>query len=185
VVVGDAGPVLAASLRDDKVSAVAAAVNDATIVAANGIPFRDVTPPAVKQNPANSFVIYEPRLEELRPVVEKFLRAWAKGAEAAKIDREAVGAMCAKSVPEEWEVPEAGDALLGAAMQMILPQTPKHGQPQPDVWTAIQGPYIKFGVIEGEVDPATFLDTSFYEAANDFDPAAVKAAIDKWKEMNP
>jgi hypothetical protein len=93
--------------------------------------------------------------------------------------------MCAKSVPEEWEVEEGGNALLDASMQMILPQTPEHGQPQPDVWSAIQGPYIKFGVIEGEVDPATFLDTSFYEAANDFDPADVKAAIDKWKEMNP
>jgi NitT/TauT family transport system substrate-binding protein len=185
VVVGDAGPVLASSLRDDKVSAVAAAVNDATVVAAAGIPFRDVTPPKVKANPANSFVVYEPRLEELRPAVAKFLRAWAKGAEAAKIDREAVAAMCAKSVPEEWEVEEGGQALLDASMKMILPQTPKHGQPQPDVWTAIQGPYIKFGVIEGEVEPATFLDTSFYEAANDFDPETIKAAIAEWKEANP
>ncbi len=184
VVVGDAGPVLATSLRDERVSAVAAAINDATIVAANGIPFRDVTPPEVKENPANSFVIYEPRIEELRPVVVKFLRAWAKGAEAANIDRDAVAAMCAKSVPEEWENEEAGQALLGAAMQMILPQTPAHGQPQPDVWTAIQGPYVKFGVIEAEVDPATFLDTSFYEAANDFDPADIEAAIAEWKEMN-
>jgi NitT/TauT family transport system substrate-binding protein len=185
VVVGDAGPVLASSLRDDKVSAVAAAVNDATVVAANGIPYRDVTPPAVKKNPANSFVIYAPRVEELRPVVTKFLRAWAKGAEAANIDRDAVAAMCAKSVPEEWENAEAGNALLDAAMGMILPQTPQHGQPQPDVWTAIQGPYIKFGVIEGEVDPAGFLDESFYEEANAFDSADVQAAIDKWKEMNP
>lgn len=185
VVVGDSGPVLATSLRDGRVSAIAAGVNDATVVAANGIPYRDVTPAQVRENPANSFVVYEPRLDELRPVIAKFLRAWAKGAEAAKIDREAVAAMCAKSVPEEWEVVEGGNALLDASMQMILPQTPKHGQPQPDVWTAIQGPYIKFGVIEAEVDPATFLDTSFYEEANNFDPAAVKAAIDKWKEMNP
>jgi hypothetical protein len=93
--------------------------------------------------------------------------------------------MCAKSVPEEWEVEEGGQALLDASMNMILPRTPKHGQPQPDVWTAIQGPYIKFGVIEGEVDPATFIDTSFYEAANDFDPADVKAAIEEWKAANP
>jgi NitT/TauT family transport system substrate-binding protein len=185
VVVGDAGPVLATSLRDGRVSAVAAGVNDATVVAANGIPWRDVTPPEVRENPANSFVIYAPRLDELRPVVTKFLRAWAKGAEAAKIDRAAVAAMCAKSVPEEWEMEEGGNALLDASMQMILPQTPKHGQLQPDVWSAIQGPYIKFGVIESEVDPASFLDTSFYEEANAFDPAEVKAAIDKWKEMNP
>ena len=49
----------------------------------------------------------------------------------------------------------------------------------------IQGPYAKFGVIEGEIDPATFIDDSSYEAANDFDPAEVKAAIDEWKAANP
>ena len=185
VVVGDAGPVLATSLRDGAVSAVAAGVNDATVVAANGIPYRDVTPPAVSENPANSFVIYNPRKEELRETVQAFLRAWAKGAEAAKIDRDAVAAMCRKSVPEEWEVEEGGQALLDSSMKMILPQTPKHGQPQPDVWSAIQGPYLKFGVVTAEVDPATFLDTSFFEAANDFDPAEVAAAIEEWKAANP
>ena len=40
-------------------------------------------------------------------------------------------------------------------------------------------------MIEGEIDPATFIDDSFYEAANDFDPAEVKAAIDDWKAANP
>jgi len=184
VVVGDAGPVLATSLRDGRVSAIAAGVNDATVVAANGIPFRDVTPPAVKKNPANSFVIYTPRIDELRDVATRYLRAWSKGAEAARIDREAVAAMCAKSVPEEWEIEENGYALLDASMQMIIPQTPQHGQPQPDVWTSIQGPYIKFGVIETEVDPASFLDESFYEAANDFDKEQVKAAIEAWKKEN-
>lgn len=185
VVVGDAGPVLAKSLRDGDVAAIAAGVNDATVVAANGIPYRDITPPEVSKNPANSFVIYEARIEELRPVVTGFLRAWAKGAEAAKIDREAVAAMCRKSVPEEWEVEEGGQALLDASMKMILPQTPKHGQPQQDVWKAIQGPYVKFGAIEGEVDPASFIDASFYEEANNFDPAEVKAAIEEWKAANP
>jgi hypothetical protein len=34
-------------------------------------------------------VIHKGRIEELRPTVTAFLRAWAKGAEAAKIDREA------------------------------------------------------------------------------------------------
>ena len=185
VVVGDAGPVLAKSLRDGDVAAIAAGINDATVVAANGIPFRDITPPEVSENPANSLVVYEPRLEELRPVVTAFLRAWSKAAEAARIDREAVAAMCKKSVPEEWEVEEGGQALLSASMKMILPQTAKHGQPQPDIWKAIQGPYVKFGVIDAEVDPATFIDSSFYEAANDFDPADVKAAIEEWKAANP
>ena len=101
------------------------------------------------------------------------------------MDRDAVAAILRENIPEEWEVEAGGQALLDASMKMILPQTPKHGQPQPDVWKGIQGPYQKFGVIEGEIDPATFLDMSFYEAANDFDPAEVKAAIDEWKAANP
>lgn len=185
VVVGDSGPVLARAVRDNEVDVVAAAANDLTVLEANDIPSRDITPPEVSENPANSFVIHKDRIEELRPTVEAFLRAWAKGAEAAKVDRDAVAAMARHSVPEEWEVEAGGQALLDASMKMILPQTPKHGQPQPEVWTAIQGPYIKFGVIEAEIDPATFIDDSFYEAANDFDPAEVKAAIDEWKAANP
>jgi NitT/TauT family transport system substrate-binding protein len=185
VVVGDSGPVLARAVRDNTVDVVAAAANDLTVLEANDIPSRDITPPEVSENPANSFVIHKDRIEELRPTVTAFLRAWAKGAEAAKVDREAVAAMARHNVPEEWEVEAGGQALLDASMKMILPQTPKHGQPQPEVWTAIQGPYIKFGVIGEEIDPASFVDDSFYEAANDFDPAEVKAAIDEWRAAHP
>jgi len=185
VVVGDAGPVLARAVRDSQVDVVAAAANDMTVLRANDIPSRDITPPEVSENPANSLVINRARAEELRPVLTAFLRAWAKGAEAAKIDRDVVAAMLRKNIPEEWEVEAGGQALLDASMKMILPQTPKHGQPQPDVWKGIQGPYIKFGVIDGEIDPATFLDTSFYEAANEFDPAEVKTALDEWRAANP
>jgi NitT/TauT family transport system substrate-binding protein len=185
VVVGDSGPVLARAVRDNTVDVVAAAANDLTVLEANDIPSRDITPPEVSENPANSFVIHKDRVDELRPTVTAFLRAWAKGAEAAKVDRDAVAAMLRNNIPEEWEVEAGGQALLDASMKMILPQTPKHGQPQPEVWAGIQGPYIKFGVIEGEIDPATFIDDSFYEAANDFDPAEVKAAIDEWKAAHP
>ena len=185
VVVGDAGPVLARAVRDSQVDVVAAAANDMTVLRANDIPSRDITPPEVSENPANSLVINRARAEELRPVLTAFLRAWAKGAEAAKIDRDVVAAMLRKNIPEEWEVEAGGQALLDASMKMILPQTPKHGQPQPDVWKGIQGPYIKFGVIDGEIDPATFIDDSFYEAANEFDPAEVKTALDEWRAANP
>jgi NitT/TauT family transport system substrate-binding protein len=185
VVVGDSGPVLAKSVRDNDVDAVSAAANDLTVLQANGIAMRDITPAKVSENPANSFVIATDRIEELRPVVAAYLKAWAMGAEAAKIDREAVAAMCRKSIPEEWESEEGGQALLTASMKMILPHTPKHGQPQPDVWTAIQAPYMKYGIIEAEIDPATFIDNSFFEEANTFDTAEIQAAIEEWKAANP
>jgi NitT/TauT family transport system substrate-binding protein len=185
VVVGDSGPVLAKSVRDNDVDAVSAAANDLTVLQANGIAMRDITPVESSKNPANSFVIATDRIEELRPVVAAYLKAWAMGAEAAKIDRDAVAAMCRKSIPEEWESEEGGQALLDASMKMILPQTPKHGQPQPDVWKSIQTPYLKYKIIEAEIDPASFIDGSFYEEANNFDTAAIKTAIDAWKAANP
>ena len=65
------------------------------------------------------------------------------------------------------------------------PVTPAFGDLEPDVWKAVQGPYLRFGQIEAELDPATFLDSSLIAAANDFTDADVQAALDKWKSMNP
>jgi NitT/TauT family transport system substrate-binding protein len=87
VVVGDAGPVMAKALRDNQIDGIAAAINDMTTIEANGIKTRDLTPPEVKINPANTFSIWEPRMEELRPHLEKFFRVWAMGTAAGKIDR--------------------------------------------------------------------------------------------------
>src|SRR5690606_1543639 len=53
----DSGPVLARAVRDNQVDAVAAAANDTTVLEANDIPARDITPPEVSENPANAFVI--------------------------------------------------------------------------------------------------------------------------------
>ena len=108
VVVGDFGPVLARAVRDNTVDVVAAAANDLTVLEANDIPSRDITPPEVSENPANSFVIDKARIEELRPVVTAFLRAWAKGAEAAKIDRDAVAAMRATTSRRNGKSKRAG-----------------------------------------------------------------------------
>jgi hypothetical protein len=40
-------------------------------------------------------------------------------------------------------------------------------------------------VIEKEVDPADFLDTSFADALKDLSTADILAGIAKWKEANP
>src|ERR687892_347522 len=53
-----------------------------------------------------------------------FLRAWAKGAEAAKIDRDAVAAMARHNVPEEWEAEAGGQGPPHASMKKKLPPTP-------------------------------------------------------------
>jgi NitT/TauT family transport system substrate-binding protein len=185
VVVGDSGPVMALAVKNKQIDALAAAVNDMTTMEANGIKSRDITPPEVKINPANTFSVWTPRLEELRPHLEKFFRAWAMATAADKIDREAVAKMCAKHVPEEWATKEIGESLMTAALGLNLPVTEKYGDVEPDVWARVQGPYIKFKQIEAQLDPATFLDGSLIAAANDFTEEEVKAAIEEWKAANP
>src|SRR5690606_34670645 len=67
VVVGDSGPVVARALQDNQVQAIASAVNDLAVLAPFGIKTVDLTPPEVKVNPANTFSVWVPRMEELRP----------------------------------------------------------------------------------------------------------------------
>ena len=45
--------------------------------------------------------------------------------------------------------------------------------------------FIKAGIITAEVDPATFLDTSFQDTAFDFTTQDVLDGIKKWKDANP
>ena len=127
----------------------AAAVNDLAIVAAYGIIMTDLTPPEVKVNPANTFSVWEPRLEELRPYLEKFFRVWAMATHAGKVIPEIVAKMCARQVPEEWENQAAGQALMDASFFLNFPVTEKYGDVEPDLWKSIQPAYIKAGEIEG------------------------------------
>jgi NitT/TauT family transport system substrate-binding protein len=185
VVVGNGGPVIAKAIQDNTVQAFSAAANDLAIVAASGIKLIDLTPPEIKINPANTFSIWDPRKEELRPSLEKFFKVWAMATAAGKIDPAIVAKMSAKQVPEEWENAEAGQALMDASISMNLPITPKYGDVEPDVWKSIQPAYIKAGEMKEELDPATFLDGSFIDAANQIDEAKIKADLEKWAAANP
>jgi len=185
VVVGTSGPVMHKAVSENQVQALSAAINDLTVLAAFGIKLVDLTPPEVKLNPANTFSIWEPRTEELRPKLEKFFRVWAMATAAGKIDPETVAKMCEKQVSEEWENKEAGQALMDASFSLNFPKTEKYGDLEPDVWKSIQPLYLQVGDIEAEIDPAVFLDNSFIAAANDFTEDEVKAALEEWKAANP
>lgn len=185
VVVGDAGATLANAFRQQTVAAVAGGTSDMAAVEANGIAIRNITPPAVSENPANSFVIWRPRMEELRPLVSKFLRAWAKGAAAAPLDMDVAAAMLKQDIPEQWEDREVGMKLLDRTANLLhKPLTEKRGDLQPEVWTRVQAPYIKLKEISGELDPAKFLDNSFIEEANKYDEAQITADLAQWKNAN-
>jgi NitT/TauT family transport system substrate-binding protein len=185
VVVGDSGPVVAKAVKDNAVQAFAAASSDLALQAANGNVMIDLTPRELKVNPANTFSVWGPRLEELRPSLEKYFKVWAMATAAAKISPEIVAKMCAKQVPEEWESAAAGQILMDASIFQATPAAVKYGQVQPDVWTAIQANYIKAGELSKEIDPTTFLDGSLIDAANTFDEAQIKVELEAWAAANP
>ncbi len=185
VVVGDQGPILARSMTNGTIQAYAGGSNDLAAIEANGVAIRNITPTEVSQNPGNSIVIWNPRKEELQDRVQRFLRAWSKANMAAVLDIKAVASIMKKTVPEQWEDMTVGMRLMeNAVYRTNLRRTKDIGEPQPDVWAKVQAPYVKLGEISGQFDPATFIDASFIEFANDFTTNQVKEALATWRAAN-
>jgi NitT/TauT family transport system substrate-binding protein len=185
VVVGDSGPIMAAALRDNTIQAFAGGSSDRAGIEAAGVKIRNITPAEVSRNPGNNFAVWGPTLEEKRPLIAAFLRGWAKAQLAGPLDTKLTAAACRTRVPEQFENLQVGLNMINANVYgMQLRRTKNFGELQPDIWKAIQPPYVRLKEISKELDPATFLDPSFIEAANDFNTDDVKAKMNAWKEAN-
>jgi NitT/TauT family transport system substrate-binding protein len=184
VVLGESGPTLAAAIRDGNVSAISGAAPDWIALNANGINVRLITPEELLASPANTFAANAETLEEKRPAMEGFLRAWSKGMYVASANPEAVAQMLRKGVPEEWENEAAGQLFLDMSIGMNVSTTERLGDLQTGVWTALQPRLLSSGAIEKEVDVSTFLNDTYIAAANDFDRAAVEADAAAWLAAN-
>jgi NitT/TauT family transport system substrate-binding protein len=185
-VVGNQGPVMAMALRDRTIDAFAGGSSDRAAIEAQGIKFRNITPDAISKNPGNSLAVWGPTLEEKRPMINAFLKAWAQAQHAGVIDTKAIVAMCREAIPEQFENLALGSKMIDYGVYTLqLRRTVKYGELQPDVWKSIQPGFIKAGIIDKEVDPSTFLYTSFQATAFDFTTQDVIDGINKWKEANP
>jgi len=186
VVVGDSGPVMAGALRDGTIDAFAGGGSDRAGIEAAGVQIRNITPPEVSRNPGNSWTAWGPTLEENREKIEGFVRGWAMAQHAGVIDTKLTASACRTRIPEEFENMETGMSLMNNNVYITqLRRTKDYGELQPDVWAAIQGPFVKLGEISKNIEPDTFLDASFIEAANNWTLDEVKAGMAKWKEANP
>jgi NitT/TauT family transport system substrate-binding protein len=184
-VVGQSGPVLAKALQDGTIDAFAGSISDRVGIEAAGVAIVNITPAEVSMNPANSFVAWGPTLEEKRPMIEGFLRAWAKSVHAGVVDTKAVMSACKKRIPEQWEKPGNGERIVNTSVFTTqIRRTVRYGELQPDVWENIQPPYVELGEIPEKIDVTVFLDDSFTDAANNFKTADVKKGIKAWKEAN-
>lgn len=184
VVLGEAGPTLAAAMRNGTVSALAGAAPDWLALIVNGIEVRLITPEELLASPANNFVTTPAIIDAKGDAILGFLRAWNKGMHAVTVDQEAVAEMLRRAVPEEWENEAAGQMFLEMSIDMNLSVTELLGATQPDVWTSIQPQMLESGGIEQIVDVARFLDDRFTGPANDFDRDQVAADIAAWREAN-
>lgn len=186
VVVGDSGPVLAKALVDGAIDAFAGGTSDRSALIAAGLRLRNVTPPEAMSYIANTLVVWGPTLEEKRPMITAFLRAWAKSAHAGIIEQAAVYMACQKVIPEQWEVPGVGPAMIDNSIYNTqIRRTVDFGELQPSTWTAMQAPYVAVGEIDAPIDVSTFLDSSFIDDVNTFTTEDVKAGIARFKAENP
>jgi NitT/TauT family transport system substrate-binding protein len=184
-VVGNQGPVMAMALRDKTIDAFAGGQGDRRAIEAQGVKFRNITPDAISNNPGNSFGVWGPTMEEKRPLITAFLKAWAEAQHAGVMDTKAVLAMCREAVPEQFEDINLGAKIIdGEAYGYQLRRTVTYGELSTDIWKSIQPGFIKAGILKAEIDPATFLDYSFHDGLN-FTTADVLAGIKQWKEANP
>ncbi|MCZ8333028.1 MAG: ABC transporter substrate-binding protein [Rhodobacteraceae bacterium] len=184
VVLGESGPTLAAAIRDGQVSAISGAAPDWIALNANGINVRLITPEELLASPANTFAAAVDTMEEKRPAMEGFLRAWSKGMYVSKVNPEMVAQALRLGVPAEWENEAAGQLFLDMSIGMNLSTTERLGDLQTDVWTALQPRLLSSGAIPEQVDVATFLNDAYIAAANDFDRAEVEAEAAAWLEAN-
>lgn len=186
VVVGDSGPVMAGALRDGTIAAFAGSNADFAGISAAGVSIRDITPPEVSRNPGNSWTAWGPTIEEDREKIEGFLRGWAMAQHGGVVDTKLTASACRTQVPEEFENLETGLNLVTQNVYVQqLRRTKDYGELQPDVWSSIQGTYVKLGEISKTIEPDTFLDASFIEAANNWTLDQVKEGMSKWKAENP
>ncbi|SEM69963.1 ABC transporter substrate-binding protein [Palleronia pelagia] len=184
VVVGEAGPTLAAAFRDQTVAAIAGSGPDWLAIQANGIPVKLITPEEVSNKPGNTFAVMASTLEEKGDAIEGYLRAWSKGMYVAEVDPEVVAQIARTAVPEEWEDPEFGQQYLNNAIRLNVSVTETLGGLNTETWSAIQPGMQKFGLIDEQVEPDRFLQPGPVEAANDFDRAEVEEEVAAWREAN-
>ncbi|MQB00644.1 MAG: PhnD/SsuA/transferrin family substrate-binding protein [Actinobacteria bacterium] len=186
VVVGDGGPRVAIALEDGSIDAYAGALSDLVAIQAEGIEFTSISPENLDILPASSLIVTPEKAEELADPIAGFLRAWAKGTYVGMVNQDVVLEIARQEVPEETTDDEFAELFVDQAVQQ---QTPVGGEDafgelRPDTWVAIQEQLIAGQLIKEVIEPNTFLDDQFLEAANDWDRAEVEQEVADWAEEN-
>jgi NitT/TauT family transport system substrate-binding protein len=120
--IGDGGTASAAFLREE-VESYAAAISDAAIITAAGIPLREITPEEYLGYFGNGVAALASYIEANPDVIEGFGRAMVRGMRFTmdEANRDAVLAHTAAGNPQEGENKELASALLSAVIDRTTP----------------------------------------------------------------
>jgi NitT/TauT family transport system substrate-binding protein len=180
-VVGTSGPLIAKTFEDGKIHAYVGNTSDFTALQANGVALRNITPEDVGKIDGNPLAVLPDTLQEKRPAIVAFLRAWAMGQHVGQTKPEVVEAIVREKVPAEWRNEKSGEAALELAIRLMKPDDPERiGDLRPDVWETGQDVLFRAGIIEERGDVAAALNDELIEQINDFDRAAVERAADEY-----
>jgi NitT/TauT family transport system substrate-binding protein len=168
--VGDGGPATVA-FHSDAIAAYSSSTADAAILNNRGMKVRDITPPEFARFFGNGIATMGDTIREDPEVVEKFIRAFARGHAFALDDanRDAVLKHLAAGNPQEGEDREFQSAMFDAVRSKSIPVDMEQGLGYlpPEVWIEWQDSMLAGGEISAPLDDLTAAySNDFIAAAN-------------------
>jgi NitT/TauT family transport system substrate-binding protein len=165
--VGDGGPATVA-FNSGEIQAYSASTADAAILNQRGMAVRDITPQEFGRFFGNGIATMGETIREDPELVEKFVRAFARGHAFALDDanREAVLAHLAEGNPQEGEDREFQSALFDAVRSKTVPVGDMHmGAFPEEVWREWQETLVASGDLAQPLDDLSAAFTNEFSAA--------------------
>jgi NitT/TauT family transport system substrate-binding protein len=165
--VGDGGPAAAAFERGD-IQAYSSAVPDMAILAARGVPTRELTPDEYLQFFGIGFGATEQYIDENPEIIGGFTRALVRGMEFGLANKDEAIAHCAEINPEEGADTDLTSALYDTMVDRMTPVGGGDWGVFPDgAWEAWQESLLDSGDMDDpEDDIASAYTNEFAEEAN-------------------
>ena len=165
--VGDGGPATV-GFTTGAMDAYSSSTADAAILNQRGMAVRDITPPEFARFFGNGIATMGDTIENDPELVEKFIRAFARGHAFALDDanREAVLGHLADGNPQEGEDKEFQSALFDAVRSKTIPvdMTNGLGYLPPEVWVEWQDSLVAGGDLPAPLDDLEAAYTNDFSA---------------------
>ncbi len=165
--VGDGGPATV-GFTTGSMDAYSSSTADAAILNQRGMAVRDITPPEFARFFGNGIATMGATIADDPELVEKFIRAFARGHAFALDDanRAAVLSHLKDGNPQEGEDPEFQSALFDAVRSKTIPvdMTNGLGYLPPEVWVEWQDSLVAGGDLAAPLDDLTAAYTNDFSA---------------------